>query len=79
MKSSGESDGTLVTMPVPLNMEIDSIGSDVIVAYGVSGARSGTPISSVALIIADATPWRWKTGLVLFGSRHLVRGLGILF
>ena len=43
-------------MPVPLNMEIDNIGSEVIVVYGVSGARSGTPISSVAWIMADATP-----------------------
>ena len=58
IKSSGESEGTLVTMPVPLNMEIDNIGSEVIVVYGVSGARSGTPISSVAWIMADATPWK---------------------
>ena len=45
-KSSGESDGTDVTIPVPLVIEIVSSGSTNTVACGARGAESGTPRSS---------------------------------
>ena len=45
-QSSGESDGTDVTIPVPLFIDIVYIGSAYIFSYDVKGAFKGTPINS---------------------------------
>lgn len=55
-KSSGESLGTLVTIPVPFFSVTESIGSVYTVGYLASGAESGRPMSSAPVrVVSELT------------------------
>jgi len=51
-KSSGESDGTLVTIPVPFSIDIVVIGRAYTLSYFESGAFNGLPIRSYPVTYA---------------------------
>jgi len=60
-QSSGESDGTEVTIPVPLVIEIVFIGKAYTFSYGARGAFNYLPISSRPVSLARAGYFPYST------------------